>query len=73
LAHPNPGPSVETLGYCQPSLRDDGGEVVRFIMINRTIYHMMSGMARVVHYQDFTLDPATAAVRPQLYDDTFHF
>ena len=36
------------------------------------LYHMMSGMARVVHYQEFTPDPATAAVRPQLYDDPFY-
>jgi FtsP/CotA-like multicopper oxidase with cupredoxin domain len=36
------------------------------------LYHMMSGMARVVHYQDFAPDPATAAVRPQLYDDPFY-
>ena len=37
------------------------------------LYHMESGMARVVHYQDFTLNPATAAVRQRLYHDTFHF
>ena len=36
------------------------------------LYHMMSGMARVVHYQEFAPDPATAAVRPQLYHDPFH-
>jgi len=36
------------------------------------LYHMESGMARVVHYQDFTPDPATAAVRPFLYHDMFH-
>ena len=36
------------------------------------LYHMMSGMARVVHYQDFAPDPATAAVRPQLYHDPFY-
>lgn len=35
------------------------------------LYHMMSGMARVVHYQEFAPDPATAAVRPQLYHDPF--
>lgn len=35
------------------------------------LYHMMSGMARVVHYQDFAPDPATAAVRPHLYHDEF--
>lgn len=36
------------------------------------LYHMESGMARVVHYQDFTPDPATAAVRKNLYHDPFH-
>ena len=36
------------------------------------LYHMMSGMARVVHYQEFAPAPATAAVRPQLYEDPFH-
>ena len=36
------------------------------------LYHMESGMARLVHYQDFTPDPATAAVRSHLYHDPFH-
>jgi hypothetical protein len=36
------------------------------------LYHMESGMARLVHYQDFTPDPAVAAVRPRLYHDMFH-
>ncbi len=36
------------------------------------LYHMESGMARMVHYQNFTPDPATAAVRPRLYHDAFH-
>lgn len=35
------------------------------------LYHMESGMARVIHYQDFTLNPATAAVRQRLYHDTY--
>lgn len=35
------------------------------------LYHMMSGMARVVHYQGFAPDPATAAVRPRLFHDEF--
>ena len=37
------------------------------------LYHMESGMARVVHYQGFSPDPATAAVRQRLYHDPFHF
>ncbi len=37
------------------------------------LYHMMSGMARVVHYQDFAPDPATAAIRHHLYHDAFSF
>lgn len=36
------------------------------------LYHMMSGMARVVHYQDFAPAPATAAVRHHLYHDPFY-
>ncbi|MDD2308784.1 MAG: multicopper oxidase domain-containing protein, partial [Desulfuromonadaceae bacterium] len=36
------------------------------------LYHMESGMARMVHYQNFTPDTATAAVRPRLYHDPFH-
>ncbi len=36
------------------------------------LYHMMSGMARVVHYQEFAPDHATAAVRPHLYHDPFY-
>jgi len=36
------------------------------------LYHMESGMARVVHYQGFTPDAATAAVRQRLYHDPFH-
>ncbi|MBC7962624.1 MAG: multicopper oxidase domain-containing protein [Steroidobacteraceae bacterium] len=36
------------------------------------LYHMESGMARVVHYQGFTPDPATATVRKHLYHDPFH-
>jgi hypothetical protein len=35
------------------------------------LYHMESGMARVIHYQDFTPDSSTAAVRPHLYHDPF--
>ncbi len=36
------------------------------------LYHMMSGMARVIHYQDFAPNPATALVRSHLYTDPFH-
>ncbi len=36
------------------------------------LYHMESGMARLVHYHDFTPDAATAAVRQHLYHDPFH-
>ena len=36
------------------------------------LYHMGSGMARVVHYEDFVLDPALAAVRSKLYGEDFY-
>jgi hypothetical protein len=37
------------------------------------LYHMESGMARLVHYQGFQPTPATAAVRARLYHDPFYF
>ena len=36
------------------------------------LYHMMNGMARVVHYEDFALTPELAAIRPGLYHDEWH-
>lgn len=37
------------------------------------LYHMESGMARVVHYEGFELDSELAAVRPNLYKDPWYF
>lgn len=37
------------------------------------LYHMKAGMARVVHYDGFTLNPQLAAVRPNLYKDPWYF
>jgi FtsP/CotA-like multicopper oxidase with cupredoxin domain len=37
------------------------------------LYHMKSGMARVIHYEDFTLDADLAVVRPRLYKDPWYF
>jgi CopA family copper-resistance protein len=36
------------------------------------LYHMHSGMARVVEYDDYDASPATAAVRSQLYEDPYY-
>ena len=35
------------------------------------LYHMESGMARIVHYQDFPVDPALLAGRMKLHQDTW--
>lgn len=37
------------------------------------LYHMKSGMARLVHYEGFTLNPQLAAIRPNLYKDSWYF
>ncbi len=37
------------------------------------LYHMKAGMARVVHYEKFTLSPQLAEVRPNLYKDSWYF
>jgi hypothetical protein len=36
------------------------------------LYHMKSGMARVVHYEEFTPPPTVSAVRPRLYHDQWY-
>lgn len=36
------------------------------------LYHMESGMARVVHYENFNLTPQLARLRPQLYKDFWY-
>jgi hypothetical protein len=36
------------------------------------LYHMMSGMARVVHYEGFEQATELAAIRPGLYRDEWH-
>jgi hypothetical protein len=37
------------------------------------LYHMESGMARLVHYDSFTPPPAVAAIRSRLYRDHWYF
>ncbi|MEN8136151.1 MAG: multicopper oxidase domain-containing protein [Thermodesulfobacteriota bacterium] len=37
------------------------------------LYHMKSGMSRLVHYQDFTPDDEVLGVRPRLYKDSWYF
>lgn len=37
------------------------------------LYHLNSGMARVVHYESFEPEPETAAVREKLYHDPFYY
>jgi FtsP/CotA-like multicopper oxidase with cupredoxin domain len=36
------------------------------------LYHMKSGMERIVHYEGTEVDAATLAVRPRLYDDSWY-
>jgi CopA family copper-resistance protein len=36
------------------------------------LYHMESGMARMVHYEGYEIDPALAAVRPNLYREAWY-
>jgi CopA family copper-resistance protein len=37
------------------------------------LYHMKSGMARLIHYDGYTIDKELAAVRPFLYRDSWYF
>lgn len=37
------------------------------------LYHMKSGMARVVHYEGYSIESGLASIRPMLYKDPWYF
>lgn len=47
----------------------DANEVGDWFFHCHVLYHMESGMARLLHYEGYTLDPQLAQVRPKLYHD----
>ena len=49
-----------------------GNEVGDWFFHCHLLYHMKSGMARLVHYQDFHPNEDVQAVRPQLYGDSWY-
>ncbi len=51
----------------------DANEVGDWFFHCHLLYHMKSGMARVVEYDNFIPGPAIAAVRPKLYSDPWYF
>ncbi|MHB8808422.1 MAG: multicopper oxidase domain-containing protein [Desulfobulbaceae bacterium] len=51
----------------------DANEVGDWFFHCHLLYHMESGMARLVHYENFVLDPALAAIRHHLYEDPWYF
>ncbi|MFH1743064.1 MAG: multicopper oxidase domain-containing protein [bacterium] len=51
----------------------DANEVGDWFFHCHLLYHMKSGMARVVHYEGFTPEPQVAALRPNLYKDSWYF
>jgi len=50
----------------------DANEIGDWFFHCHLLYHMKSGMARVVHYKDFVMDPALAAVRSKLYSKDYY-
>ncbi len=50
----------------------DANEVGDWFFHCHLLYHMKSGMARVVSYENFTLNLQLAAIRPKLYQDSWY-
>jgi len=50
----------------------DGSEFGDWFFHCHLLYHMKGGMARVVHYEGYTLNPQLSAIRPQLYKDSWY-
>ena len=51
----------------------DANEVGDWFFHCHLLYHMKSGKARMVHYENFDPGPAVTAVRPNLYKDPWYF
>ena len=51
----------------------DANEVGDWFFHCHLLYHMESGMARMVHYEGFTPAPEVSAIRPKLYKDFWYF
>ncbi len=51
----------------------DANEVGDWFFHCHLLYHMDSGMARLVHYENFLPDADVMAIRPQLYADHWYF
>ena len=50
----------------------DANELGDWFFHCHLLYHMKSGMARMVHYEGFTPAPKVSAVRPNLYKDAWY-
>lgn len=51
----------------------DANEVGDWFFHCHLLYHMKAGMARVVHYREYSMDPDTADVRSNVYKDPWYF
>ncbi len=51
----------------------DANEVGDWFFHCHLLYHMKSGMARMVHYENFSVNPQIEAIRPNLYKDSWYF
>jgi CopA family copper-resistance protein len=51
----------------------DANEVGDWFFHCHLLYHMKSGMARVVHYDNYDPGPEVAAIRPNIYKDAWYF
>jgi FtsP/CotA-like multicopper oxidase with cupredoxin domain len=51
----------------------DANELGDWFFHCHLLYHMKSGMARLVHYDNFESSPEVAAIRPNIYKDSWYF
>jgi len=51
----------------------DANEVGDWFFHCHLLYHMKSGMARMIHYENFPLDPKLVPIRQNLYKDPWYF
>ncbi|MCJ7595056.1 MAG: multicopper oxidase domain-containing protein, partial [Desulfobacterales bacterium] len=65
--------TVEVAPMSTTVIEFDANELGDWFFHCHLLYHMKGGMARVVHYEGFSVAPELAQIRPHLFKDPWYF
>jgi hypothetical protein len=65
--------TVDVASMSTTIIEFDANEVGDWFFHCHLLYHMKSGMARMIHYENFSINPQLETIRPNLYKDSWYF